>query len=190
MEVEAELTDEGIEDISSDEELYARGDHMSEDIEDDESGESDEEMVEVAPTAGLLAGDIRPIRSRADSSVSAASHVSEGAPTPAFSDRRPSVMGNTRRYEGIKQMSIPRDQAPGKRVDSRHASMVENSDRDDEDEAMSCGVDEHSDEDHGVGAGSGGEDDGDGVLDEDEEEVDGEVDDGALDDDEHDEDWR
>lgn len=126
MMVQDVLTDEGLEDISSDEEIYNRGDHMFDVESSNESEDSEDEVTPIRRTAGLLAGDaLLPARARAASIASTfSSSPSDVSATPPEDE---SAVPSSLLQPATAQSGKQAPSHPGNRVDSRHASTVQES---------------------------------------------------------------
>jgi hypothetical protein len=124
------LDDEGIEDVSSDEEMYTRGDHMFVQEEDYSSDDEIDLSNVIAPAPGRLSEAILRPRSRSASSSSA---LSEAQEAPSSEDTKHALFaGSWPSKHGLRR---------GMRVDSRRATSTEMSDGDGEGDAeMSDGV--------------------------------------------------
>lgn len=110
------LDDEGIEDISSDEDMYMRGDHMFVPEEEDDSSDDEIDLSnEIAPAPGRLSENLLRPRSRFASSSSSALSVAQEV----------SSSEQSRRAAVTSSGGSKRKARRGVRVDSRRATSAE-----------------------------------------------------------------
>jgi hypothetical protein len=120
-----ELTDEGIEDISSDEELYTKDEHTAE-LDNDEDGD--------VSVAARFPGTAPPVHRSGSSrsSVSVLSQFLEAPLVSVFSTQSASIMAPLMASSSHSYGLSP--SAQDKRIDSRHQSMFTNTSTDREEE--------------------------------------------------------
>jgi hypothetical protein len=189
-----ELTNEGIEDISSDEELYTKDGHVDNINNDDEGEDSFEDNTDFSAPASLRARPAPTDRSsRASSFLSSVLQPPEAPPASVFSAQSTSIMGPLMGTSdsGYGFRSWNKD----KRVDSRYTSLSAEppsaeDDEDDDQEAIHESIELHvSDAETGAeedleGEDVAGEDESEGENeegDEDEDDVHDEEKDGNED---------